>query len=57
LKLVAKGIKRSADFKGANSCVKQKGEKFTEKLIFRDLNNLAKNVFGKIFRNFLTQEL
>jgi hypothetical protein len=37
--------KRWFQKKMQNSCVKQKGKKFTEKLIFRDLDNLAKKCF------------
>jgi hypothetical protein len=39
LKLPAKGIKRSADFKRCKTLVFSKRKKFTEKLIFKDLDN------------------
>ncbi len=46
VKLFAEGIKRSTILRRFhNSGVKQKGKNFTEKLIFRDLKNFAKNSF------------
>jgi hypothetical protein len=47
LKLPATGIKRSADFIRCETLVISKREKFTEKLNFRDLDNLAKNVVSE----------